>query len=171
MSTASCGPLKDLHGGRRAVLRSFPRGRATALVGQPEVAAGKPPPNGTAERRSSAPTIRVAAAFTIARVVEPIKQAARYHPSEPSAARPFLSLLGHTEPAPGPPPEIPLGRPASAPEMHCQPTRAISSTAAGLPNGCGRTCGHTPNLTRSSTHMPHRRKSCACEAGTPNLNR
>jgi len=57
-------------GERSRVVTTLPLFEGTILVLKAEVAAGKPPLDGTAERGASAPAVRVAGALAIARVVD-----------------------------------------------------------------------------------------------------
>jgi hypothetical protein len=57
-------------GERSRIVTSLPLFKGTILVVKTEVAARKPPLDGTAERNTSAPAVRVAGALAIARVVD-----------------------------------------------------------------------------------------------------
>jgi hypothetical protein len=48
---------------------------STILVTKPEIAAGEPPLDGSAQGRSPAPAVGVATASAVTRVVDPLKQA------------------------------------------------------------------------------------------------
>ena len=57
-------------GERSRGLTSLPLLEGAILVVKSEVSAGKPPLDGTAERRASTPAVRVAAALAVPRVVD-----------------------------------------------------------------------------------------------------
>jgi hypothetical protein len=56
-------------GERSRIVASLPLFKGTILVVKTEVAAGKPPLDGTADSTASAPAVRVAGALAMARVV------------------------------------------------------------------------------------------------------
>ena len=66
---------------------ALPLGEATVLVMEPEETGWEPPLDGSAQRGPVAPAIRIAAAVPVARIVKPLKDAAR-HVAERNALPP-----------------------------------------------------------------------------------
>ena len=79
-------PLGECSG----VLTSLPLFNGAILVVETEVAGGKPPLDGPAERGASAPAVRVAGALPVAGVVDSLKEG----PRDPQSLRRAIAHLG-----------------------------------------------------------------------------
>ena len=69
--------------GSRSRRRSLPQLELSVLVVQPEVSAGEPPLHRATQSRPPTPTVGVAAALSVARVVEPLQKRLRHDWSLP----------------------------------------------------------------------------------------
>lgn len=95
------------------VLSSFPLRSGPALVRKSQVAPGKPPSDRPAQRRSTAPAVRIATTFSVTRIVESLPQPTG-HDSEHKPSRLVAGQTGPTVPRadlrPAPAPSAPLSR-------------------------------------------------------------